>query len=98
GIRLETTTIFFTIALIVTFAIWYAFEKTLSIHTIFTTSRETYYWLAILFSFSLGTAAGDLIAEKLGLGYLATGAMFAAVITFIGLAYYTLKMDGILAF
>jgi len=98
GIRLETTTIVFGVALIATFAIWYAVEKTLSIHTIFTTSRETYYWLAILFTFSLGTAAGDLVAEKLELGYLAAELMFAGIIVFIGLAYYFLDMDGILAF
>jgi uncharacterized membrane-anchored protein len=60
GVRLETTTIWFSVALIATFAVWYAFEKTLSIHTIFTTRREIFYWLAILFTFSLGTAAGDL--------------------------------------
>ena len=51
------------------FAVWYAVERTLSIHTIVTTRREAFYWLAILFTFALGTAAGDLVAEKLGLGY-----------------------------
>jgi hypothetical protein len=71
GVRLETTTIAFSIALAATFAVWYASERTLSIHTIFTTQRETFYWLAILFTFSLGTAAGDLIAETFALGVLA---------------------------
>ena len=51
------------------FAVWYAFERTLSIHTIVTTRREAFYWLAILFTFALGTAAGDLVAEKFSLGY-----------------------------
>ena len=54
----------FSIALAVTFAVWYMSEKTLSIHTIYTTKREAFYWLAILFTFALGTAAGDLIAER----------------------------------
>ena len=63
GVPLETTTIAFSIALAVTFAAWFASEKTLSIHTIYTTRREAFYWSAILFTFALGTAAGDLAAE-----------------------------------
>jgi len=73
GVALQTTTIAFSIALAVTFAAWYASEKTLSIHTIVTTRREVFYWLAILFTFALGTSAGDLVAEQFSLGYLATG-------------------------
>src|SRR5262245_46836958 len=80
GVRLETTTACFTVALIATFLIWYAYEGTLSIHTIFMTRRESFYWLAILFTFALGTAAGDLLAESLDLGYLTTGLIFAAAI------------------
>jgi uncharacterized membrane-anchored protein len=98
GIALETTTIFFAVALAATFAIWYAGEKTLSIHTIVTTRREVFYWLAILWTFSLGTAVGDWIAEVLGLGYLQTGAIFAAIIGLIALCYYVFRMNGILAF
>lgn len=98
GVRLETTTIAFSIALAATFAIWYASERTLSIHSIFTTRRETFYWLAILFTFSLGTAAGDLIAESFQLGYLTTGLLFGAVIGAIAFAYYVLRLDGILTF
>ncbi|MBZ9701609.1 MULTISPECIES: hypothetical protein [unclassified Mesorhizobium] len=98
GVRLETTTIAFSIALAATFAVWYASERTLSIHTIFTTRREIFYWLAILFTFSLGTAAGDLVAEKFDMGYLTTGLLFGGVIALIALAYYGRKLDGILAF
>ena len=65
GVTLVTTTTIFTIVLAAIFVAWYASEKTLSIHTIYTTRRETFYWLAILFTFALGTAAGDLIAERL---------------------------------
>ena len=97
-VKLQTTTIFFSLALIATFVAWYGYEKTLSIHTIFTTRREAFYWLAILFTFSLGTAAGDLVAEVFGLGYLATGLIFGAIIAAIAFAYYVLKIDGILAF
>lgn len=98
GVPLTTTTIAFTLALMATFAIWYALEKTLSIHSIFTTQRESFYWLAILFTFALGTAAGDMVAEHFSLGYLTTGLLFAAVIGAITFGYYVLKMDGILAF
>lgn len=98
GVPLTTTTIFFSIALLATFSVWYAYEKTLSIHSIFTTRREVYYWLAILFTFSLGTAAGDLVAEHFELGYLTTGLLFGGIIATIAFAYYVLKIDGILAF
>ncbi|MER8520651.1 hypothetical protein NKH56_14820 [Mesorhizobium sp. M1076] len=98
GVRLETTTIAFSAALATTFAVWYSSERTLSIHTIFTTRREIFYWLAILFTFSLGTAAGDLVAETFDMGYLTTGLLFGGVIALIAFAYYVLKLDGILAF
>jgi hypothetical protein len=70
GVALQTTTIVFGLALAATFAAWYASERTLSIHTIYTTRRETFSWLAVLFTFCLGTSAGDLMAEQLSLGYL----------------------------
>jgi uncharacterized membrane-anchored protein len=97
GIALETSTAWFTVALVVTFVVWYAYEGTLSIHTIFTTRRELFYWLAILFTFSLGTASGDLLAEQFDLGYLTTGLIFAGVIALITFAYL-LGLNGILAF
>jgi uncharacterized membrane-anchored protein len=98
NVSLEATTIFFSVALAATFAVWYASERTLSIHTIYTARREAFYWLAILFTFALGTAAGDLTAEVLGVGYLQTGLLFGAIIAVIALAYYVLGLDGILAF
>src|SRR6478609_5930969 len=78
GISLVTTTIAFSIVLAVVFAIWWASERTLSIHTIFTLRREAFYWLAVLFTFALGTAAGDLAAERINLGYALSGVMFVA--------------------
>jgi len=98
GVRLETTTIAFSIALAATFAIWYSVEKTLSIHTIYTTRREAFYLLAILFTFALGTAAGDLTAEGFGLGYVATGLIFSAIIAVIAGAYFFGKISPVLAF
>lgn len=98
NVPLLTTTIGCTILLAATFAAWFASEKTLSIHTIVTTRREIFYWLAILFTFALGTAVGDYIAETLGLGYLATGLLFLAIIAVIAIAHLVFKADAILTF
>ena len=98
GVSLWTTTIVFSLALIATFAIWYSSEKTLSVHSIYTTKRETYYWLAILFTFALGTAAGDLFAEGINLGYLTSALIFAAMIGVVTIAYYFFKLNAVLAF
>jgi len=98
GVPLEITTIAFTLLLLLTFAVWYAIERTLSIHTIFTARREAFYWLAILFTFALGTAAGDLIAETFSFGYLTTSVIFLAVIIAIAAAYYLLNVNAIAAF
>jgi len=98
GVPLEASTIFFTAALAVTFLAWYLTERTLSIHTIFTNRREGFYWLAILFTFALGTAAGDLVAEKFDFGYLTTALIFLALIAAIAAAYFIFKVNGIAAF
>ena len=91
GVTLVTTTTIFTVVLTAIFVAWYASEKTLSIHTIYTTRREAFYWLAILFTFALGTAAGDLIAERLNAGYLNSAILFAALIAVVTIAHYAVK-------
>src|SRR5258706_3518497 len=93
GIGLEATTIAFGIALAVVFAVWYAVERTLSIHTIVTTRRELFYWAAILFTFALGTAGGDLASEGLGLGYGQAAFIFAALIAVVAGFHFLLKLD-----
>jgi uncharacterized membrane-anchored protein len=98
GISLTTTSIAFGLILAVVFALWYRSEKTLSIHTIFTTKRELFYWAAILFTFAMGTSVGDLLAEKLDLGYGQAVIVFAAMIGIVAFLYYVPKMDGILSF
>ena len=98
GVALTVTTAIFSIALIATFASWYVSEKTLSIHSIFTTRRELFYWTAILFTFALGTAAGDLVAEGLQLGYATSALIFASLIALVTAAHYWLKLDAIWAF
>jgi uncharacterized membrane-anchored protein len=98
GIGLETTTIAFSAILICVFASWYAVERTLSVHTIYTTRREAFYWLAILFTFALGTSAGDFLAERLELGYLAALGIFAAGIVVVAVLHFGLRLNAILSF
>jgi uncharacterized membrane-anchored protein len=98
GVPLETTTIIFGIALALTFAWWYASERTLSIHTIFTTRREAFYWAAVLFTFALGTSAGDLVSERLSVGYLNSIFLFGGAIAVVALAHFRLRFNAILAF
>ena len=98
GVSLVTTTIVFSIALAVTFGAWFWSERTLSIHTIYTTRREAFYWLAILFTFALGTAAGDLAAERLALGYWVSAVIFGAIIAAIWFAHVRFNLDAVFAF
>lgn len=98
GVSLITCAIGFSIALAATFYAWYRSERTLSIHTIYTPKREAFYWLAILFTFALGTATGDLVAEKAGLGYLTTALIIGGLIALIYVAHRTLGLGAIPAF
>lgn len=96
-VSLYVSTAVFAVALTITFAIWYFVERTLSIHTIFTLRRELFYWTAILFTFALGTAAGDLATEALQLGFQVGVVVFGAMIALVTLAYY-LDANPILTF
>ena len=95
GIGLPTTTVGFAIILAIVFAVWYRSEGTLSIHSIVTTRREAFYWLAVLFTFALGTSAGDLVAERLAVGYWQSALLFAALIaaTFIAHRRFGVERD-----
>jgi uncharacterized membrane-anchored protein len=98
GVPLVASTILFAVALAVTFAVWYANEKTLSIHSIVTRRREAFYWLAILFTFALGTAAGDLFAEKLGVGYWPTALIVAVLIGAVAVSHLVFRANAVLTF
>ncbi len=98
GVSLVTTTVVFSIILMIVFGLWYASEKTLAMKSIDTTRRELYYWAAILFTFALGTAAGDLAAEGLALGYGTALLLFIGCIALVAMAHYLFKMNGVLAF
>jgi uncharacterized membrane-anchored protein len=96
-VSLYSSTAVFAAVLALTFAVWYWIERTLSIHTIVTTRRELFYWAAILFTFALGTAAGDLATEALGLGFDVGVLAFGLLIAVIAGAYY-LGANAVLAF
>jgi uncharacterized membrane-anchored protein len=98
GVALRPLTIIFAIALIVSFGIWYASEKTLSIHSIFTTRRETFYWITILCSFALGTAAGDLLGEDYIHSFWKAALIFSGIIAATTVAHFACKLNAILAF
>ena len=80
GVSLYVSTSAFAVALAGIFAVWFWVERSLSIHEIFTRSRELFYWCAILCTFALGTAAGDLATEALGLGFTWGAVSFGTLI------------------
>ena len=92
------STILFAIALIIVFASWHRSEGTLSIHSINTRRRELFYWAAVLATFAMGTAAGDLAAYTANLGFLSAGLLFAALFVLPGIAYRYLNLNAIVAF
>ena len=98
GVPTTTTTPIFAALLAASFLAWYLVERTLSIHTIRTPRREAFYWLAILFTFALGTAGGDMLSEQLGFGYLTAVLIFAAAIGAVCVAYWGLRMGPVLSF
>jgi uncharacterized membrane-anchored protein len=98
GIPYSITTPLFGATVAVIFFLWYRSEGTLSIHSIVTRRRERYYWAAVLATFALGTAAGDLTAIQLQLGFLDSVVLFAVVIAIPGLAWWRGWLNPIVAF
>lgn len=98
GIPYLVSTIFFAASLAIIFGLWYKSEKTLSIHSINSYRREFFYWLTVITTFALGTAAGDMTAVTLGLGYLTSGVLFAVFFVFIAIVYKKFRLNSILAF
>ena len=83
GVELWQTTLLFAALLVATFAIWFRSEGTLAMKSINTRKRETYYWFAILFTFALGTSAGDQLAEIMSNGFVIPLIVFASAIALI---------------
>jgi uncharacterized membrane-anchored protein len=98
GIPYAVSTVFFAVVLTVIFVVWQATERTLSIHSIRTRRRELFYWATVLATFALGTAAGDLTATTLKLGYFGSGVMFAAAIAVPAIAHARFGLNAVAAF
>lgn len=98
GVPLTVSTTLFAVALVMVFTAWYATERSLSIHSIRTRRREAFYWAAVLTTFALGTAAGDLIAERMSVGYLLSFLLFTGIIAAIAAAHYALGLNSVIAF
>ncbi len=98
GIPYLVSTIFFAITLAIIFIIWYTIEKTLSIHSINNVRREFFYWTAVITTFAFGTAAGDMAAITLRLGYFSSGILFAILFAIPAVAYWKFGMKEVLAF
>ena len=92
------TTPLFAVVVAAIFFLWHRSEGTLSIHSITTRRRESYYWAAVLATFALGTAAGDLTALSLNLGFWASVILFASVISIPAIGWWRFGMNPILAF
>jgi len=98
GVPYAVSTAAFAIALVGIFATWKAVEGTLSIHAIDTPRREAFYWAAVLATFALGTAAGDMTATTFGLGYFASGVLFLAAFAVPGLWFWLTHRNPIASF
>ena len=98
GVPYAASSVLYGVVLLVVFVSWQRTEKTLSIHSIDTDRRELFYWAAVVATFAMGTAVGDLTAVTFGLGYLASGLLFAAVIAVPAIGYWRLGWNPILCF
>ncbi|MEU1513906.1 hypothetical protein ABZ490_17385 [Streptomyces sp. NPDC005811] len=98
GVPLERSTTVFAVVLVVVFVVWFRRERTLSIHSIDTVPREAFYWLAVLFTFALGTAAGDLVSERMDLGYRVSALLFALALAAVAVARFALGLDAVWSF
>src|SRR5579884_3679753 len=98
GVPYIVSTIAFAIALAIVFYLWQKSEGTLSIHSIITPRREAFYWATVLATFALGTAAGDLFAFTLKLGFLDAGIIFTLIVSIPAIGYKLFKWNPIFSF
>ncbi|MGW3174197.1 COG4705 family protein [Streptomyces sp. NPDC001153] len=98
GVPPETSGTVFALVLAVVFVLWWRRERTLSLHHVDTAGRESFYWLAVLFTFALGTAAGDLVSERIDVGYWLSAVLFAAAIAAVAIAHFALDLDAVWSF
>ncbi len=98
GVPYAVSTVAFAAALAAVLVLWHRTEGTLSIHSIRTPRREWFYWATVMATFALGTAAGDMLAVTLHLGYLAAGLVFSAMLLVPAIGYRWFGLDAVAAF
>ena len=98
GIGYAVTTPFFAAVTALIFWRWYRSEGTLSIHSIDTKRREKFYWAAVLGTFALGTAAGDLTAFQLNWGFWLSAVLFAVVFAIPAIGWWRLHWNPVFSF
>ena len=98
GVPYIVSTAFFAVVLLVVFSAWYKSEGTLSIHSVYTSKREAFYWAAVLSTFAMGTAAGDLTAYTVHLGFLSSGVLFGILFALPALLYWLFNLNAIFSF
>jgi uncharacterized membrane-anchored protein len=98
GVPYAVSSALYAVALAVVFVSWQRTEKTLSFHTIDTPRREAFYWAAVVATFAMGTALGDLTAITAGLGYLSAALLFAGVITVPAVGYWRFGWNAVFSF
>jgi uncharacterized membrane-anchored protein len=98
SIPYSVTTPMFGLIMAAIFFFWYRSEGTLSIHSITTRRREGFYWATVLATFALGTAAGDLTATPLNLGYFPSALLFISVILIPAVGWWRFNLNPIVAF
>ena len=98
GVPYVASSVLYGVVLVAVFVSWRRTEKTLSIHSVDTDRREAFYWAAVVATFAMGTAIGDLTAVTLNLGYLASGLLFAGAIAIPAIGYWRLGWNPILSF
>ncbi len=98
GLGYATGSLILIALLATTFLLWKKTEKSVSVNDIHTFRGETFYWIAILFSNTLGTALGDFLADNSGLGFLGGAILIGSLLLLIILAHYFLKVSSIILF
>ena len=98
GLSYWVTSAGYAAAVALVFAVWHRVEGTLDIHSVHTTRRELFYWAAVLVTFALGTAVGDLSAITIGLGFLPSAVLYAAMIAVPAIAWWRFRLNPVVAF
>ncbi len=98
GVPYAVSSVLYALMLVAVFVTWQKTEGTLSIHSVDTPRREAFYWAAVVATFAMGTALGDLTSITLHLGYFGSALLFAAVIAIPAIGYWRLHWNPIFSF